>query len=337
MIHENDDGVSTARVPTADATLSADPEVRANAPHEAVDVPGPAGASVTPRPARPQRPRPLPDVDRRILVMAIVNRTQDSFFDQGRTFELDAAVEAGMAAAADGADIVDVGGIKFAPGAPLPVDEEIDRVIPVLRRLREQLPATLLSVDTFHGAVARAAIDVGADLINDTTGLSDPEMAPTVAAGDASVVITHSLARPRHNYPRPRYEDVVEEVRDYLAARVEQALEAGVPRDRIVLDPGPDLNKSTVQTLELLREWDQYTESGLPVLAALSRKDVIGESLGLPKEERLEGSLAASAWAMRKGARILRVHDVRATVRMARMFEVISGWRDPAGPLVHNA
>ncbi|GAA1483561.1 dihydropteroate synthase [Brachybacterium fresconis] len=282
-------------------------------------------------------PRPLPDTATRVLVMGIVNRTQDSFFDEGRTWALETAVTAGLEAAAAGADIIDVGGVKFAPGAPLPATEEIDRVVPVLRALRRELPAhVLLSVDTFHASVAAASIEVGADLINDTTGLWDPDMASTVARTGASLVITHSLAHPRREYPRPRYEDVVEEVRDFLAARLERALEADIPRERIVLDPGPDLNKNTLQTLELLRDWSEYTSLGLPVLAALSRKDVIGESLGLAKEERLEGSLAAAAWAMHQGARILRVHDVAATVRMVRMLEILAGWREPAGPLIHN-
>lgn len=281
-------------------------------------------------------PRPLPDLTRRVLVMAIVNRTEDSFFDQGRTFALDAAVEAGCAAADAGADLVDVGGVKFAPGEPLPVAAEIERVVPVLERLRAERPELMLSVDTFHAAVAEAAVAAGADLINDTTGLSDPDLAGVVARSGASVVLTHSLASPRRPHPRPEYVDVAAEVQDFLAERVERALGAGVPRERIVVDPGPDLNKSTVQTLALLRDWEAATPPGFPVLAALSRKDVIGESLGLAKEERLEGSLAAAAWAVERGARVLRVHDVAATVRMARMLEVLRGWREPAGPLVHN-
>lgn len=282
-------------------------------------------------------PRPLPDTSRRVLVMGIVNRTQDSFFDEGRTWELEQAVSAGLRAAEEGADIVDVGGVKFAPGDPLDPAEEAARVVPVIEQLRRELPGeVLLSVDTFHASVARAALEVGADLINDTTGLSDPRMADEVARAGASLVLTHSVAEPRRAFPRPRYEDVVEEVRDFLAARLERALEAGIARERIVLDPGPDLNKNTQQTLEVLRDWGEYAALGLPLLAALSRKDFVGESLGLPKEERLAGSLAAAAWTIRLGARILRVHDVRETVRMVRMLEVLAGWREPAGPLVHN-
>lgn len=297
-------------------------------------------ATVSPEPGTglgAPTPRPLPDTSRRVLVMGIVNRTQDSFFDEGRTWELEQAVSAGLRAAEEGADIVDVGGVKFAPGDPLDPAEEAARVVPVIERLRRELPGeVLLSVDTFHASVARAALEVGADLINDTTGLSDPRMAEEVARVGASLVLTHSVAEPRRPFPRPRYEDVVEEVRDFLAARLERALEAGIARERIVLDPGPDLNKNTQQTLEVLRDWGEYAALGLPLLAALSRKDFVGESLGLPKEERLAGSLAAAAWTIRLGARILRVHDVRETVRMVRMLEVLAGWREPAGPLVHN-
>ena len=297
-------------------------------------------ATVSPEPGTglgAPTPRPLPDTSRRVLVMWIVNRTQDSFFDEGRTWELEQAVSAGLRAAEEGADIVDVGGVKFAPGDPLDPAEEAARVVPVIEQLRRELPGeVLLSVDTFHASVARAALEVGADLINDTTGLSDPRMAEEVASAGASLVLTHSVAAPRRPFPRPRYEDVVEEVRDFLAARLERALEAGIARERIVLDPGPDLNKSTQQTLEVLRDWGEYAALGLPLLAALSRKDFVGESLGLPKEERLAGSLAAAAWTIRLGARILRVHDVRETVRMVRMLEVLAGWREPAGPLVHN-
>lgn len=305
----------TGRPPSRPATVSPEPGTGLGAP----------------------TPRHLPDTSRRVLVMGIVNRTQDSFFDKGRTWELEQAVSAGLRAAEEGADIVDVGGVKFAPGDPLDPAEEAARVVPVIEQLRRELPGeVLLSVDTFHASVARAALEVGADLINDTTGLSDPRMAGEVARAGASLVLTHSVAEPRRPFPRPRYEDVVEEVRDFLAARLERALEAGIARERIVLDPGPDLNKSTQQTLEVLRDWGEYAALGLPLLAALSRKDFVGESLGLPKEERLAGSLAAAAWTIRLGARILRVHDVRETVRMVRMLEVLAGWREPAGPLVHN-
>ncbi|MFC0675673.1 dihydropteroate synthase [Brachybacterium hainanense] len=280
-------------------------------------------------------PRPLPRTG--IAVMAIVNRTTDSFYDQGATWELQAAIDRGLAAVADGAAIIDIGGVKFAPGEAVPAAEEAGRVVPVVAALREQAPGALLSVDTFHASVAREVVAAGADIVNDTTGFADPEMPIAVAELGAGVVITHSLAAPRTELPHPRYDDVVAEVAAHLGERVALAREAGIAEERIIVDPGPDLNKSTVQTLELLRGWEEFGRWDLPVLAALSRKDVIGESLGLPKEERLEGSLAAAAWVIARGARILRVHDVRETVRLVRMLEIIAGTRDPAGPLVHNA
>ncbi|MGO1423729.1 MAG: dihydropteroate synthase [Brachybacterium sp.] len=315
---------AAGRTPCSDSTVS-------RAPETALDASPPSSRRAL------RTPRPLPDTSRRVLVMAIVNRTRDSFFDEGRTWDLEAAVTAGLAAGRDGADLIDVGGVKFAPGEPVPAQEESDRVVPVVAALREQLPEhVLLSVDTFHAAVARDALAAGADLINDTTGLSDPRMATTVAAAGASLILTHSAARPRRPLPHPQYDDVVTEVRDFLADRLDRALAAGIPRERIVLDPGPDLNKSTVQTLEVMRGLHEYAAFGLPLLAALSRKDFVGEALGLAKQERLEGSLAAAAWAVQHGARMLRVHDVQATVRLARMLEVLSGWREPAGPLIHN-
>ncbi|MGP9614374.1 dihydropteroate synthase [Brachybacterium sp. AOP42-B2-9] len=326
------DESATRRAPVAGSTVSPAPERTPSAPR-----PLAAPRSTTSLPTAPTAPRPLPDTARRVLVMGIVNRTRDSFFDEGRTWALEAAVAAGLEAAGAGADLIDVGGVKFAPGDPVPAPEEIERVVPVIAALRDELPEhVLLSVDTFDAEVARAAIEAGADLINDTTGLSDPRMAATVAETGASLVITHSVAQPRQPLPRPHYDDVVTEVRDFLAARLQRALEAGIPRSRVVLDPGPDLNKNTLQTLELLRGFEQYSSLGLPMLAALSRKDFVGESLGLTKEHRLEGSLAAAAWTIHHGARILRVHDVEATVRLVRMLEVLAGWRDPTGPLVHN-
>ena len=243
-------------------------------------------------------------------------------------------MSAGLRAAEEGADLIDVGGVKFAPGDPLDPAEEAARVVPVIEQLRRELPGeVLLSVDTFHASVARAALEVGADLINDTTGLSDPRMAEEVARAGASLVLTHSVAEPRRPFPRPRYEDVVEEVRDFLAARLERALEAGIARERIVLDPGPDSSKSTQQTSRCCATGSSTPRSACRY-SRRSRKDFVGESLGLPKEERLAGSSlrrpGRSVWAPGSG------HDVRETVRMVRMLEVLAGWREPAGPLVHN-
>jgi dihydropteroate synthase len=274
------------------------------------------------------------DFDRRIAVMAIVNRTPDSFHDQGATFALDRAVQAALAAADEGADWVDIGGVKFAPGPELPTADELDRVIPVV----EQVAAAsdvVISVDTFRPEVAEAAIAAGAGVVNDTTGLSDPRMAHVVAASDATIVITHSLAAPRQAYPAPQYDDVAGQVAAFLRARVDVALAAGIPESRIIVDPGHDLNKNTDQTLELTRRLSEVVELGYPTLAAVSNKDFVGESLGRPRGERLSGSLAAATVSAMLGARIVRMHDVRPAVDAMRMVEAILGWREPV-ERVHN-
>jgi dihydropteroate synthase len=274
------------------------------------------------------------DFGREVAVMAIINRTPDSFYDEGRTFGLDAAVAASVAAVEAGADWVDIGGVPFAPGPALPVDEEAERVVPVIELVRAASDV-VISVDTFHAEVARRSIAAGADVINDTTGLSDPELARIVADSDATLVITHSLAAPRTQYPRPTYTDVVAEVIDFLRRRVDTAVAAGIPLERIIVDPGPDLNKNTLHTLELVRRLDEIAALGHPVLAALSNKDFIGETLDAPKRGRLEGSLATAVAAVLAGARIVRVHEVAPTVAAVRMTEAVLGLREPA-VLKHN-
>ncbi|MET1043616.1 MAG: dihydropteroate synthase [Microbacteriaceae bacterium] len=274
------------------------------------------------------------DFSRQVAVMGIVNRTPDSFFDEGRTFAFDAALAAALAAAADSADWVDIGGVKFAPGPPVPVEEEIARVIPVVQAVRAASDV-VISVDTFHAAVARRAIAAGAAVINDTTGLSDPDLARVVADSAATLIVTHSLAAPRTAHPRPQYGDVVADVVERLRDRVDLAVRLGVPVERIVIDPGHDLNKNSLHSLELTRRLDAITGLGLPTLVALSNKDFIGETLGRPKQERLAGSLAAAVACVLQGARIVRVHDVAPTVDAIRMIEAIRGWRQPV-TLRHN-
>ncbi|MGA1838694.1 dihydropteroate synthase [Herbiconiux sp. 11R-BC] len=274
------------------------------------------------------------DFDRQVAVMAIVNRTPDSFFDQGATFALDRAVDAALAAAEAGADWVDIGGAKFAPGPEIPAAEELDRVLPVVEAVSARSDV-VISVDTFRAEVAAACIAAGAHVVNDTTGLSDPELAGVVAASGASLVITHSLAAPRTPYPHPHYDDIAAEVRAYLELRVERAVAAGVGQDRLFIDPGHDLNKNTVQSLELTRRMAEITAIGLPTLAAVSNKDFIGETLGVPKSERLEGSIVAATACVMLGARVVRMHDVRAAVASMRMLEGILGFRDPV-LAVHN-
>lgn len=274
------------------------------------------------------------DFSRRVAVMAVVNRTPDSFYDRGATFALDHAVQASLAAVEAGADWIDIGGVPFAPGPELPIDAECERVIPVVRAVRAASDC-VISVDTFHPEVARRGIDAGATVVNDTTGLFYPELANVVADSDATLVITHSLASPRTQYPHPQYDDVVHEIRDYLLRRVEIAMQRGVPEERIVIDPGHDLNKNTLHTLEITRRLGDLTALGHPTLVAVSNKDFIGETLDAPREARLEGSIAAMVACILAGARIVRMHNVPESVAAVRMTEAILGLREPAY-LKHN-
>lgn len=268
------------------------------------------------------------DFSRQVAVMAIVNRTPDSFFDQGATFALDRAVQAAVDAAEAGADWVDIGGVPFAPGPELSPADELDRVLPVVEALSVRSDV-VISVDTFRPEVAERVVAAGAHVINDTTGLHDPRLADVVADSDATLVVTHSLAAPRRPHPRPRYDDVVAEVVEFLARRVDLARGRGVRDDRLVVDPGHDLNKTTRHSLELTRRLAEVAALGHPTLAAVSNKDFVGESLGRDKPDRLAGSLAAATVSVLQGARIVRMHDVRASVDAVRMVEAILGWRDP--------
>jgi dihydropteroate synthase len=274
------------------------------------------------------------DFDRQIAVMGIINRTPDSFFDEGSTFALDAAVTASLAAVRDGADWVDVGGVPFGRGPAVSEQEELDRVVPVVEAIAANSDV-VISVDTISAVVAAASIAAGASVINDTSGLWDPKMASTVAATDATLVVTHSMSPPRSEPPRPEYDDVVVEVVDFLRDRVARAVAAGIPLERIIVDPGHDLNKNTFHTLEITRRLEEVTAIGLPVLVAVSNKDFIGETLDREKHDRLEGTLASAVICILKGARIVRMHDVPAAVAAVRMTEAILGFREPAYA-IHN-
>jgi dihydropteroate synthase len=276
------------------------------------------------------------DFDRQVAVMAIVNRTPDSFFDAGRTFELAKAVAAVEAARALGADLVDIGGVPFGTaGPPVGAAEELDRVVPLVRAVRA-VSDVVISVDTYRAEVARESIAAGANLINDTSGLYDVGLADLVAASDAWLVITHSLASPpRTAVRRPAYADVVTEVVAFLADRVALARSRGVPPERIVIDPGHDLNKNTAHSLEITRRLSEIAGLGYPTLAAVSNKDFIGETLDLPQGQRQDGTIAALVYCILQGARLVRVHDVPAAVSAVRMTEAILGWRAPAY-LRHN-
>jgi dihydropteroate synthase len=272
------------------------------------------------------------DFSRQVAVMAIVNRTPDSFHDRGSTFALEKALAAVGAAAGAGADWIDVGGVPFAPGPEVSAAEELDRVLPVVEAARSR---AVVSVDTFRPEVAAEVIKAGAGVVNDTSGLRDPAMADVVAGTAAQLVITHSLAAPRTLWPRPQYRDVTAEVSAFLRERVALALSRGVRPDQLIIDPGHDLNKNTTHSLEVTRRLGEIAAIGYPMLAAVSNKDFIGETLDAAQHDRLAGTIAAVVFCILHGARIVRVHDVRATVDAVRMTEAILGWREPAH-LRHN-
>jgi len=274
------------------------------------------------------------DFERQVAVMAVVNRTPDSFYDKGSTFALDRAVAASVRAAEQGADWVDIGGVPFGRGPAVSLQEEIDRVVPVVAGIHERSDV-VVSVDTTRAEVARLSITEGASVVNDTSGLHDPDMLAVVASSEAQLVITHSLGAPRSEPVRPEYDDVVASVIAHLRERRDRAVAGGVPDERIILDPGHDLNKNTLHTLELTRRLGEIAALGLPVLAAVSNKDFIGETLDRPQGERLEGSLAAAVICILNGARIVRMHDVRQAVDAVRLTEAVLGWRAPAH-LRHN-
>jgi dihydropteroate synthase len=275
------------------------------------------------------------DFSRQITIMGIVNRTPDSFFDDGRTYGIDQAIAAALAADQAGADWVDIGGVPFSPDTPeVKEAEEIDRVVPVVAAVADASDI-VISVDTFRPEVAALSIAAGASVINDTTGLQDPDLATVVAAGRASVVITHSKAQPRQHFPGPHYDDIGAEIKNFLIGRVRRAMDAGVPENKIIIDPGHDLNKNTLHSLELTRRLTEIADIGLPLLAAVSNKDFIGESTGLSKVDRLAPTIAAATACALNGARILRMHDVAQAVAAAHMVEAILGFRSPAF-LRHN-
>lgn len=267
----------------------------------------------------------------RCLIFGIVNRTPDSFYDGGR-MDLDSAIAHALKLEKEGADVLDLGAVKAGPGTPVTLEEEWGRVEPLLGVLvgRSRLP---VSVETIRPEIARRAVACGAALINDVSALADPRMAEVVADGGAGLILMHNggqiRGRPRH----PRYADVVADVADDLVRLAETAQEVGVPKEAIMIDPGLDFGKTTFHSLELIRRLPELVERGYPVLVAASRKDVVGESLGLGPEDRLEGSLALASLAVAAGAAALRVHDVQETVRAVRMTEVVTGSRPPKAPV----
>jgi dihydropteroate synthase len=246
-------------------------------------------------------------------IMAVINRTPDSFYDHGSTFEFGAAMAAADQAVADGAGILDIGGVTAGPGEDVTTAEEIRRVAGLVAAIRAQHPSVVISVDTWRAEVGAAAARAGADLLNDAWGGADPDLARVAAAHGLGLVCSHAGGlTPRTRPHRPAYADVVAEVRGYVTAAAERAVAAGVRPDGIVIDPAHDFGKNTWHSLELTRHTADLVATGWPVLVAVSNKDFIGESLGLPVPERAEGTIAALAVCAWEGARLFRVHDVPA-------------------------
>ncbi|WP_236793545.1 dihydropteroate synthase [Amycolatopsis sp. GM8] len=263
--------------------------------------------------------------------MAIVNRTPDSFYDKGASFADDKALAAVDRAVADGADLVDVGGVKAGPGADVDVAEEIRRVVPFVAEIRRRHPDLVISVDTWRHDVGRLACEAGADLLNDTWAGTDPKLAEVAAEFGAGYVCSHTGgAVPRTRPFRVRYEDLVDEVVEETTRRAEKVVALGVPRAGVLIDPTHDFGKNTWHSLALLRHAATLADTGWPVLMALSNKDFVGEALGVPLHERLDGTLAATALAARDGASVFRVHEVRQTRRVLEMVAAIDGDRPPA-------
>jgi dihydropteroate synthase len=271
----------------------------------------------------------------RPAVMAIVNRTSDSFFPGNRHADLDSAKRALDAAVEAGADIVDVGGVRAGQeGEVVSAEQELDRVIPFLEHARAAHPDLVLSLDTWRSEVAAEAGRHGLDLVNDTWAGHDPELVHVAARIGAGVVCSHTGGLPPRTDPvkvtyGPDPLDVVRDVVRTLAHGARTAQQAGIPDERILIDPTLDFGKTTAHSLQVLRHTGDLARLGFPILQALSRKDFVGESLGLDPEERLEGTLAATAVAAWLGATVFRAHDVRATRRVVDMVAVIRGDRAP--------
>jgi dihydropteroate synthase len=270
------------------------------------------------------------DVTDHTLVMGILNRTPDSFFDAGETFALDALVRRAEHLVAEGADVLDVGGVKAGPGPEVTEAEELDRVVPALEALHARFE-TPLSVDTWRAAVLRAACAAGAVLGNDISGFADPDYLPTAAEHGVSVVATHVRLAPRVPDPEPCYDDLLGEVRAFLLSRAGAAEAAGLAPEQIALDLGLDLGKTPAQSAVLLRESDAFASLGYTLLLSASTKRFLGELLDLAIDERRDASLAAVAFGVMHGCRIVRVHDVAGSVRVSRMIEALQAFeRDRA-------
>jgi dihydropteroate synthase len=269
--------------------------------------------------------------DGAFVLMAIVNRTPDSFYDRGATYAMGAALERVDRVVDDGADMVDVGGVKAAPGEEVDAVEEIRRTVDLVAAIRAAHPTLPISIDTWRASVAREALAAGADVVNDAWGGVDPSLAAVAAEAGAGIVCTHAGGLPPRTRPhRVAYDDVVADIIGRTTALATAAVAAGVDRARVLIDPGHDFGKNTRHSLEATRRLGELVGTGWPVLVALSNKDFVGETLDVPLDERLTGTLSATAISAWLGARVFRAHDVADTRQTLDMVASIRGDRPPA-------
>lgn len=263
-------------------------------------------------------------------VMAIINRTPDSFYDQGATQSFDSAIARATQVIDDGATILDIGGVKAGPGEYVSVEEEIERVVPLIYAIHKNFPHITISVDTWRAEVAAPAIEAGATLINDTWAGHDPELAEVAGHYHVGYVCSHTGGvQPRTRPYRVRFDDITAAVIDETTRQAERAVDLGVPENKILIDPTHDFGKNTYHGLELLRHIDTIVNTGWPVLMALSNKDFIGETLNRPLKERVPGTLAATCWAASKGVAAFRAHEVKETADVIYMTSAIAGHTPP--------
>ncbi|WP_031060331.1 dihydropteroate synthase [Streptomyces sp. NRRL F-5527] len=265
------------------------------------------------------------------VIMAIVNRTPDSFYDQGATFRDEPALARVEQAVAEGAAIIDVGGVKAGPGEEVSAEEEVRRTAGFVAEVRRRFPDVIISVDTWRHEVGEAVCEAGADVLNDAWGGVDPRLAEVAARYGAGLVCTHAGgAEPRTRPHRAAYDDVMADILDVTLGLAERAVSLGVPRESVMIDPGHDFGKNTRHSLEATRRLGEMVATGWPVLVSLSNKDFVGETLDRPVKERLVGTLATTAVSAWLGAQVYRVHEVAETRQVLDMVSSIAGHREPA-------
>lgn len=265
------------------------------------------------------------DFSQRTHIMGVLNVTPDSFSDGGRYFDESSAIAHALRMTREGADVLDIGGESSRPGAePLPLEEELKRTIPVIARIAKEISIPI-SIDTYKAEVAQKALDAGASIVNDISGLRfDPEMARMVARYEVPVVIMHMKGTPRDMQKNPVYDDLIQEILDYLRKGIRTAEESGIAEDRIIIDPGIGFGKTFAHNLQIIHKLHEFTLLGKPVLVGPSRKAFIGKVLGdVPPDERLEGTAAAVAISVMNGASLVRVHEVREMARVVKVADAI--------------